>query len=294
MNQYDQYIRDFLFQHKSVSFEKIGRLYVSDQKPGSELPVGGLTFEYDKKAVTTPGLITYAAEKSGKNINLVHTDIESYFELMRQILNIGNPHEIEGLGVFKTSREGVYEFKIPEYSPKKEEHKAARNKQAGLGSNAFSPGGKKNKSALMLLAMAIVLVVLGVLGWGAYELIKTQGQKDVTVTDTAETYPLVMPQDTSAQVKTDSAALQQAVIPAGDSAEFKFIHETTRAYARATTRTNKLIGYNNPAGFDSLITDTGKVYRLYIKMKIKPSDSTRIKDSLGKHLQRPINIEPFR
>src|SRR4051794_27426398 len=101
MNNYDPFIQDFLAQYKSLSLEKIGHLKIN----GAE-GVGGsdVSFQYDRKAATTPELVNYIAERTGKNKFLVQSDLESHFELTRQFINIGKPYELEGVGFISLSK----------------------------------------------------------------------------------------------------------------------------------------------------------------------------------------------
>lgn len=293
MNHYDTYINEFLSRNKAVSFDKIGHLsYYGKTASADEMPVSGpLQFTFDKKAATTKELVEYIAAQTGKNKTLIESDIESYFELMRQIINIGNPHEIEGLGVFKMNKAGVIEFYIPDPTLKKDEYRTSKKQQSSLTSTSFQPGKKKSKSALMVFAGLIIVGVLAVIGWGTYKLFISNPSL-FKQTDTAEQVTILPPADTTAKT-TNTATVQQpvATVNPNDSAFFKFIHETTRYSIRAERRTAQLVSFGNTAAYDSLNTDSGKIYRLYLKLKILPADSTKIKDSLQKNFSRAVTID---
>ncbi|HNP22849.1 MAG TPA: hypothetical protein PKM63_15755 [Panacibacter sp.] len=292
MNHYDVYIGEFLSRNKAISLGKIGHLsYFSEADAGQHVLTGSLHFTYDKKAVTSPELIDYIAEQTGKKRTLIDSDVDSYFELARQIINIGNPHEIEGIGVFRINKTGQIEFSIPEPGLKKEEARSSK-KQQSLSGTSFQPEKRKSKNALMVFAAVIVLAVLVVIGWGTYKLFIGNSAllKD---TDTAEEVTILPHKDTTITPVKDSAisSQQTPVVNSNDSAYYRFIHETTKYALRAQKRTETLRSYGNPAAYDSLQTDSGKIYRLYLKIKILPVDSTRVKDSLQKNFQRTVAIE---
>src|SRR5689334_5182119 len=106
MNHYDPFILGFFTEHKTVSFEKIGHLSIG----GANHAAGAVTFQYDKKAETTPELSNFIAERTGKSKVLIQSDLESYFELTRQFINIGKPYELEGFGFISLNKSGEYTF----------------------------------------------------------------------------------------------------------------------------------------------------------------------------------------
>jgi nucleoid DNA-binding protein len=298
VNHYDLLIRDYLAQYKSLSLEKIGTLAI-DEKISSayHLP---LQFQYNKKINTTPELIDYIAQRTGKSKVLIQSDIESYTETMRQLINIGKQYEIDGVGAFKLSMSGEYEFSAYETSSGKEEHRTVRRPQSGES----LPANKKssNKKALIFVSFIIIVGILGVIGWGAYNFfvnnVKERDVNDSSVVTTAlpatdsasfSTDTISSVHDSTSSIK-DTAKKDTMMVLKTDTAEYKFIYETTLLPERANTRTNQLIGLGKHAGFDSIETNAGQLYRLYIKMRLYNADTTREKNYLEKYLQRSIQI----
>ncbi len=291
MNQYDLIIHEYLEEQKSVSFEKIGTLLYAPKNNAEDLHFtpGTLQFKYDKKASTSPGLIDFIGQRLGKNRVLIQSDIESYIELIRQFINIGKAYEMENIGVFKLAKTNEYEFTPYDVLTKKEENKVSKKQQTASNTN-FGNKQKTNRSALMVLAVLIVLAVLGVVAWGTYNLFVT-GNANTSGSDTHNVNPALNMADTS--INSQSAKDTFATIK-NDTTDYKFIYETTSSAMRAYTRNGQLKSYGNPAGLDSTITDTAKVYNLYIKMRLYYADTARVKDSIQKHLQRTISIVPFK
>ncbi len=292
MNQYDLFIRDYLNEQKSVSFEKIGTLSFNDKSKASELPqpLGALTFEFDKKAVTSPGLIVYIAERTNKNKGLILSDLESYIELMRQFINIGKPYEMEGVGIFKLAKSNEYEFIAYDLSANIEDQKNTKKQQAKNNANLVVKKSS-DKSALMVLAILIVLGVLGVIGWGTYKLFLGNGA--ISNKDTINTTVTNPANDTAAGLNTmphTDTITATAPLIQSDTSDYKFIFETTAVANRAYLRTEQLKKLGHPSGYDSVATDSGHIYTLYLKMHLKNADTTLTKDSLQKYLSRKIKI----
>lgn len=292
MNHYNPLIRDYLLQYKSLSLEKIGTLIIDETSSAHHLTV---QFQYDKKAGTSPELINYIAERTGKSKVLIESDIESYTETMRQLINIGKPYAIEGIGEYKLAQTGEYAFSVYEMPSGKEEHKTVRRQPSG----ELMPGKKRssNRNALILVSLIIILGVLGVIGWGTYNFfagnVKESGLNDSgavanapPLNDTAS----FLATDSITSIKGDTAKIDTTRTIKTDTADYKFIYETTLLPERATRRTNQLIRFGERADFDSIETGAGQLYRLYIRKRLSTIDTTREKDSLERYLQRPIRV----
>ena len=294
MNQYDFLIRDYLYEQKTVSFEKIGTLSIADKSKAAETqqPQGNLIFEFDKRATTSPGLITYIAERTNKNKGLILSDLESYIELMRQFINIGKPYEMDGVGVFKLAKSNEYEFVPYDGSEPTEEQKIIKRQQIKNNSSLVVKKGS-DKRALMFLAVLIILGVIAVIGWGSYKLFMGKSFFSSTPDTTATiTTPIidtpVLHPDTTLNADTTATTAPPTII--GDTSDYKFIFETTTSPNRAALRTQQFNKSGKPSGYDSTATDSGFVYHLYFKMRLKNSDTTATKDSLMKYLTRNIKI----
>jgi hypothetical protein len=303
MNHYDPFIQDFLAQYKSVSFEKIGHLTVGGDQGIGEHPV---TFQYDKKAETSPELIIYIAERTGKNRTLIQSDLGSHFELTRQFINIGKPYELETFGFISLNKSGEYEFTPLESTEGREEHKSAKKKQHDYHIAPQSEQARSPKSFLMFVAFLIIVGVLGVIGWGTYKMFIEKGISNMN--DSLATSNIVTPPDSVTDSVTDTSSVNKNIIHAGtdtttamktdttqilrnDSSNYKFIFERTSSWEKANDRTDELrIILTRDASFDSVKTDSLTIYRLYVKLRLPPADTTRMKDSLQRYFQHSVKI----
>lgn len=299
MNQYDTLIRDYLYENKQISFEKIGTITLDDKNASVEHPPlpGSIHFQFNKRAETSPELAAYIAAKTGKNKVLITSDLESFVELTRQFMNIGKPYEMDGVGIFKIGRTGEYEFAAFDQTNKKEESKSSqRQKQRERERNdsPLSPKKNSNKNVLMLFALIIVLGVLGVIGWGTYKLFVENKSAAAVNTDTLlqSTVPAPTLTDTASTTIDTTAKKDSTILITGDSAQYKFIHETTSSASRAYERMKTLQSWGHPSGIDSIKRDSVILYTLYFKYKISNADTAIMRDSLQKLLNRTIKIKP--
>jgi len=300
VNQYDTLIRDYLYEHDAVSFEKVGTITLGSKPISADQPISpeSISFQYNKRAETSAELSDFIAAKTGKNKTLVIADLESYVEMMRQFMNIGNPYEIEGVGILKLAKNGEYEFSPFDHTHKKEETRHVK-KQKERTDSPLTLKRTSNKNALMLFALVIVLGVLGVIGWGTYKLfIENKNQPVVSTNNAADSLvQTVAPPDTTATATADTTTKQDTLAvksATGDSLEYKFIHETTTSATRAYTRVNALKEWGHPSLLDSIKGDSLTHYILYFKYKLSSADTTMMKDSIQKLLNRKIRIKQIK
>ena len=77
-----------------------------------------------------------------------------------------------------------------------------------------------------------------------------------------------------------------------DSATYKMIFEITKSKERAYNRTNQLNNLHSNTQYDSIpINDSVAYYRLFLPIKMPPSDTARIKDSLQKFFAKKVFME---
>jgi len=275
VSKYDQYIKEFLLKNSELSVERIGTFAIK--------PDQSIAFTFDKRAQTTEALIDYVAAETGKSKVLISSDLASAFEEARQYANIGKAYALAGLGTIVLNRQGQYEFSTgatPEvitennYTAHAETEPAAK-KQAG-------------RNFAILVAFLIVALIAGGLGWGIYKYVIQQKPA------TAVQPPAVTPDTPQATTPAQQPpATTPAVTPpaiTGDSAEFKFVFETTRSTGRAYKRYDSLRAWKEKCLLDSLPLDSGMLYQLYVKIKVAVKDTTIIKDSLQHYYDRPYPV----
>lgn len=284
MSKYDQYIKDFLITTKQVSIERIGTFTVPALAGDDKLIQSQLIdFQFDKKAQTSEALVDFIVKETGKNKTLISSDLTSVFEDARQYINIGKPYNFIGLGIISLNRSGGYDFAPQQgnVSISAGEGGAATPPKASSETPARMQAGR---NVVMFFAFLIILLVTGGLGWGIYKYIK-QPKSDTVFTAPAENAG-----DTTTKLQpaaTDTLAVKKSTT---DSAEYKFIFETTFNKYRAHNRYDSLKSWGEHVFLDSTLNDTATVYHLFLKAKLTVKDTAHVKDSVQKYFQRPIRI----
>ena len=295
MNQYEQSIGDYLNEYKEVSLDKIGVIkitggYVDEQShPAAD-------FVYDRKAVTSPELIEYIAQKTSKNRMLIASDLESHLTQAREFINTGKTYEIANAGFIKKNNSGTYEL-----IPASQAIKAQKNFSKPVQQKR--QGKKTASAAVQVFTLLIVLAILCGLGWEAYQFfvkkppLNSVAENEQGATDsTASNVDSTNKKETSTVAATKPADTTKSIVQPivynnEDSANIKYIFETTDLLLRAQSRTAKLKSYGNDAGYDSVPNGQGKLYSLYILKKTKIADTLHIKDSIAKFLLKPVTIK---
>lgn len=277
MNKYDVLIREYLITHKILSLEKIGTLSLSSSVDYSENAENTnrppFTFEYNKRVATTSELVDFISERTGKKRTLIDSDLYSYFEQVREFLNIGKPFEIEGVGILKANKIGHYEFYLAEIRP-------ARNddEQNGQRRNEKKYFIKQRSGGLLnVLAIIILLLILGTLGYWGYQYFNN---KNYTA-------------DSDSQVPVKQSIVTDSLPTIiNDSTRVNYIFDSSRSSTGLNAKLKSLARTGrNDVLVDTSAPGTLTMYRMYVQRNTKLSDTALVKDSLQKVFQKNIRIE---
>jgi hypothetical protein len=284
VNRYDTYISEYLTENREVALEKIGIIKISTAYPDSNETGINVDFTYDKKAFTSPELINFIAEKTGKSKLLIASDLESHLTQAREYINIGKTYEILNAGLIKANNSGEYEFILFSNANKSQKTHSQPVKSAGR-SNA--------RSAVQFFTFLIVLAIVAGMGWEGYRFfIKPKAQKapqDISNTNQADT--IAHGDTASGLINTGSPNHALPSFNNDDTVLVRYIFETTDSLVRAKKRIAQLKSFGNPAGLDSFQNNRGKSYSLFIYKRTKIADTLAVKDSLAKFLQKTIRIQ---
>lgn len=291
--KFDDLLATFLYETKSLRLEGMGTFNLDgkvnvthESDKGIYYPIEGLSFTYNPKSDTDDNLILFLVKRLGKIQPLVRSDLESYLSNIKQFINIGKPYTIEGIGTLSKTNNGAYEFTPGNFLPMKEElHPKRENEEHNYPVRNQSSAGKIIAIVLIVLAG---LAALGGIGWGISNILAKQKNNRAVQADTqeqgmADTLPQPDNQNISVQEQATSipdSAAGPFNISTGDSARFKMIFETTIKKYRADRRTYNLHALHSYTKIDTIHIADSILYRLYLPMKIKIADTTRIKDSL--------------
>ena len=290
MNYYEQHISDFLFEFKEVSLEKIGVLKSVGNYVDPETNALPVEFKFDKKAITSPELVDYIAQKTGKSKMLITSDLESHIRQAKEFINIGKSYEIINAGFIKANNKGEYEL-----LPSSQALKAQKNFNKPVTKTRTA---KKGSSVLQVITLLIVLAIVAGLGYELYQFFLKPKQQTIAVDSVNATADTTSAANDSvkktlavAATEPVKASLTAKTYNDTDIAVIDYIFEKTIDLQRAKERTAQLKNFGNTASFDSTLLNGEKVYNLFIYKETKIADTTAAKDSIAKFLQQNIEIK---
>ena len=287
-------LSQYLREHQQLRLPGLGSFYASSAAAVSDADTQPtLNVRFERKPVTEAeeGLVDFIRQKTGKIRPLALADLDSYIENGLQLLNIGKPFYIEGIGTIMKTREGTYNFEARELAATRDESSAERSQRAKAEqaekkrsvfedekySPSSNPWQKIVVAALILGGLAIVVL-------GGYYLY-TQNNDKAEIREQF-TPPMIVDtannkQDTLNMKAVDSSRSYAA-------AGYKFILETTNSKKRALRRYAQLKSYFLPI---KLETADSTAFKLYFLIPSSASDTARIRDSLSRYYMSRVRIE---
>lgn len=307
--KFDDHLAAYLYENKSLKLEGLGTFTLDDQArvPGEQekevyYPIEGLAFNFNPRSATEESIITFLVKRLGKIEPLIRSDLEFYLSNIKQLLNIGKPYTIEGIGTLSKNNQGIYEFTPGNFLPVKEElHPKRENADHNYPVRSKSSAGR---IFVIVLIVIIALSALGGISWGVFNFVKNQPTPDEVTQQQGESDTIIQETD-SVQTKTNSenplkssnntsppAVTTKPVAGDTGSVTYKMIFEVTKSKERAYSRTAQLNELHSPTQYDSIpINDSISYYRLFLMMKIPPADTSHVKDSLRIFFGKRIFIE---
>jgi hypothetical protein len=302
--KFDDQLAAYLYENKTVKLEGIGTFMLDskvsvphEQEKEIYYPIEGLSFTYNPKSFTDEDVITFLVKKLHKIEPLIRSDLESYLSNIKQFLNLGKPYTIEGIGTLSKNNQGIYEFTPGNFLPVKEELNPRReNEEHNYPVRSQSSAGRV---LVVILVVIAALAALGGIGWGVSNLLtnkqasneneQQQGFADTIPQAVADT---VKPGRSASTPKDTLPASPSSVSnrPGRDSVSYKMVFEVTPSYERAHRRTMQLQSYNTRSRYDTIHVNDVVKYRLFLPLKIRPADTTHVKDSLSKFLGSRVFI----
>ncbi|MBS1607155.1 MAG: hypothetical protein JST42_31180, partial [Bacteroidetes bacterium] len=219
-----QLLSQYLYQTKKLDLPGIGSFQLDpaavlpqESDRMGHVPAAGISFKETNIAVQDEALVLFIKEHTGKMKSLASADLDFYLTTGRQLLNIGKPFHLEGIGTLLKTKEGRLDFTPGEYvvsrlddlSPEK---KAVSVEETGGRSQEAPSGSGSSRQVLLLLGLVAGLVVIG---WGGYYLYK----RNNIIEPTAENKATVLPDTSAVRRGGDSAAV--AVVRADSSSVLK-------------------------------------------------------------------------
>ncbi|QNA43532.1 hypothetical protein [Lacibacter sediminis] len=282
-------LSQYLYKEKSLTLPGLGRFDLNPSVNIYDLkeegwPADTISFTTNRNAVLDESLLQFLMQQTGKMKPLAMSDLESYISNGMQLINIGKPFPIKGIGSINKTKDNQFTFE--QGSPALEkidsintDHVRDRTVLAeGEKEIDFSHEERKSSKKPIIILGTIVALVL--VGWAVYLAIpkkdkpqepETNLTEQITPADTTTQQP-----DTTASVVKDSVA---PVVPAPlvDTSSLKLILETAATKSKADAR----IAFHKTRGRElSLLMKDSSTYQLILLVQKSLSDSTKVKDSL--------------
>jgi hypothetical protein len=299
----------FLYQHKRLNLPGIGTFILdpavvlpSEHEKDPHTLATGIVFKNALIESADDDLIEFIKVHTGKMKSLAVADLQSFLTLGKELVNIGKPFYLEGIGLLNKNKDGEFDFIPGEYSavnlddgnssksakPEKRRHLLKEKEYE------YEPRTNRVKNILLVLAIFVGLTVVGL---GAFFLFKKNERQE----NANKTAPL--PKDSEAVVvdtvknsrslATDlPLAGKQTVSPIPhlfkDSIFYKFIILETYNKYRALKRYNQLLSYNLKIRMD---TKDSSFFKVYFAFPARNRDTAYIKDSLNTTYAHTVIIE---
>ncbi len=280
-------LAQFFYSTKKLDIPGIGSFYLDgdliamdEKKP--EL-IQGVTFKYDRSVRESPELISYISQHTGKIKALASADLESFWELAIQFLQIGKPFQIEGIGSLTKLQSGGYSFSpglptLDKIEPEKKLEEKNNDQVVDYKSILYL---KKNGQGSWKRPLAIFLFVagLGAAIWGGYYISRHRENKSVIrEVDNPPKELISAYKDSSVLSDISDSLTKFADDNKIESHSYKFVVETAdkkRALSRYDFLSKNGIAIKMQTN-DSLLFD------LYFSLICLPKDTSGIKDSLAR------------
>ncbi len=281
-----------------------------------QMAATGIRFRNAVIPVADDNLVNFIKEHTGKMKSLAAADLDFYLTTGRQLLNIGKPFYLDGIGTLIKVKEGGLEFTPGEYMVARLEEQSPERRAAGFDEPAREREVKGN-SAKQGVLLLLIVVGLGIIGWAGYYLYKRNSfsepaeKQAVVLADSTKTKPAMVTdttstaadsaskpriKDTAAPVpaapapeeqapttaaaapKTAAATTTAALPPPPGSTLYRFVILATDNKHHALRRYNQLLGYQLNIKMDQ---KDSAWFKLYFPIAAYPKDTTSIKDSLA-------------
>jgi hypothetical protein len=317
-----QLLSQYLYQTKKLDLPGIGSFTLDadavipqESDRIGQMAATGIRFRNAVIPAADDGLINFIKEHTGKMKSLTEADLDFFLTTGRQLLNIGKPFYLEGIGTLIKTKEGGLEFAPGDYMVARMEEHSPERRAAGLDEPAREREAQGNSTKQGVL-LVLIVVGLGVIGWAGYYLYKrnsfsepvekqavvlpdtsksesgrTSGQVDTAskAKDSAAPKPTAPTPAAPVPVVPGPSATVAAALPPPGSTTYRFVILSTDNKHHALRRYNQLLGYQLNIKMDQ---KDSAWFKLYFPIAALPKDTAYIKDSLSDTYAAPqVTIE---
>jgi hypothetical protein len=220
-----QLLSQFLYQTKKLDLPGIGSFTLDaaavipqESDRMGHVPASGISFKNANIPIADDVLVNFIKDHTRKMKSLAASDLDFYLTTGRQLLNIGKPFYLEGIGTLIKNKEGKLDFSQGEYLIARMEDPGASGRTGVSGRTTDATGsfddsarqeaaaGRNSRQTLLLVGLIVGLIVIA---WGGYYLYKRNNYVAPSAADKATVVPEGQP-----AAQTDSTT---ATHTAGDT-----------------------------------------------------------------------------
>lgn len=255
----------------------------------------GVQFQNANVSAADNDLITYICENTGKIKPLAISDLESYLTLGMEMLNIGKPFYLEGIGTITKNRAGKFDFSPGEFAVIRENQSAGgadHTKHRNPDTEQSAPAIQSPQNGYLIRGAAIIAALV-IVGWGGYLMYKKSAapalKDDQELNASKPVNPSIadssLTQKDSQKISGPDSA-QHAV--KNDSVTYKFVILPTYNKAHALRRYRQLLSFDLRV---HLYEKDSIFFKVYFQFPALPKDTVKIKDSLKRQYAHEVTIE---
>jgi hypothetical protein len=329
-----QLLSQFLYQTRKLDLPGIGSFVLEasaiipeESDKLGQVTASGISFKNANILAPDDALIGFITKHTGKMKPLAAADLDFYLTTGKQLLNIGKPFYLEGIGTLLNNREGRLDFTPGQYMIARLEEPGSEKKERSEKRKTFDEKPReyepRSNTIRQVMLFAGILIALIAIGWGGYHLYRRNTYVEPAEASKAVVQDTVVTQDTAAgkgpvssqpataasntpanatgkpadspaqPASAQPIATQPSTIPspatggAGTNL-YKFVILRTDNKDHALRRYAQLLGYQLNIKMDQR---DSSYFKLYFPISAKIRDTTHIKDSLIDVYAARVTIE---
>jgi hypothetical protein len=310
-----QLLYPYLIKNKRLVLQGLGVILLEESTQPApvtrrDAPVspGIITFELDKKAPVDEEFILYVSKETGKIKPLATSDVESFIETGKQLMNISKPFVLDGIGKLQRDIHNQIEFVQDEFGPVENEEIPGRkalkpklNEGIKFDDDYMHPAETTTRSSgSKAIVFVLIVAGLGLIGWVSYffynqsildeNIAKDNTSRLVLSSPPADSQLINTEIDTTASVAEEPQPNKRdtlSVLPTSEVQNFKLVLEIA-----SRNRAFKRFADLKEWGHKVIMTTTDSVqFKLAIPVFAPVSDSSRHRDSLSRFFGRKVWVE---
>jgi hypothetical protein len=319
-----QLLSQYLYQTRKLDLPGIGSFTLDAEavipqetdKIG-QMPATGIQFKNVTIATADDALVNFIKQHTGKMKSLAASDLDFFLTTGRQLLNIGKPFYLEGIGTLGKNKDGRLDFTPGEYMVARIDDPGHQGTRTERNVTDEGPRERESRSSSDRQGLLLIAIVVGLLiiGGGGYYLYKRNSlpeppaeKQAVVIPDTAAVKPdtaagtnpsaadtaaaskaaanqppgthapaVTTPAAPTPSVPATTAAAANVPVPPGATL-YRFVILSTENKHHALRRYNQLLGYQLNIKMDQ---KDSAWFKLYFPIAALARDTSYIKDSLS-------------